>query len=58
VTPLNFAFFSKYTIEEMIIYPILALLQHSPQLKGFEEVVHSFDRSVVQFKEFALYQPQ
>ena len=41
----------------MIILPILALLQHSDQLKGFDEVVHSFDRSVVVFKEFKLYQP-
>ena len=57
ITPLNFAFFNKYTLEEMIIFPILALLQHSDRLKGFEEVVHSFDRSVVVFKEFKLYQP-
>ena len=58
VTPLNFAFYSKYTLEEMILYPILALLQGSAQLRPFDDVVHSFDRSVVQFKEFALYQPE
>ena len=43
ITPLNFAFFNKYTVEEMILFPMLALLQHSEQLSDFDEVVHSFE---------------
>ena len=29
ITPLNFAFYNKYLIEEMIIFPIAAILQKS-----------------------------
>ena len=29
ITPLNFAFYNKYLIEEMVIFPIVAILQKS-----------------------------
>lgn len=50
VGPLNFAFFNKYTIEEIIIYPLLALVQGSRYLSKYEKILHKIDDSFVQFK--------
>ena len=54
ITPLNFAYYNKFLLEEMLIFPIVALLQKSSQLQAFTEVVHAFDMALVQFKEFVL----
>ena len=56
VTPLNFAFYSKYVLEEIIVVPILAILQKSEKLEKIHSVVHSFEWAHVQFKEFPLSQ--
>ena len=52
VTPLNFAYYSKYVLEEILIVPILAVLQKSDRLARIHPLVHSFEWSHVQFKEF------
>ena len=56
-TPLNFAFFNKFTIEEMITYPILAGVQGSPKLKKIDKCLHGLESSQVQFKEFMMKPP-
>ena len=58
VTPLNFAYYSKYVLEEILIVPILAILQKSDRLVRIDSVVHSFEWPHVQFKEFPLSQRQ
>ena len=57
VTPLNFAHFNKYTIENMFIAPILALTQKTNSLFAIKGTWHVFDEAVIQFKEFALQKP-
>lgn len=57
VTPLNFAFYNKFTIEEMITYPILAGVQGSPKLKRLDKCWHGLESSQAQFKEFVLAPP-
>ena len=52
VTPLNFAYYSKYVLEEIFIVPILAILQKSSKLGRIDSLVHSFEWPHVQFKEF------
>ena len=32
ITPLNFAYYSKYVLDEMIVVPIIAILQKSGRL--------------------------
>ena len=56
VTPLNFAYYSKYVLEEILIVPILAVLQKSDRIARIHPLVHSFEWSHVQFKEFPLTQ--
>ena len=58
VTPLNFAYYSKYVLEEILIVPILAILQKSSKLGRIDSLVHSFEWPHVQFKEFPLSQRQ
>ena len=54
ITPLNFAYFSKFILEEIIILPLLALLQKSDRIDGFQSLGHSFEEDHIQFKEFPL----
>ena len=56
VTPLNFAYYSKYVLEEIIAMPVVAILQKSNQLIGIDKVLHSYEWAHVQFKEFPLVQ--
>ena len=43
VTPLNFAYYSKYVLEEILIVSILAILQKSGRLGRIDSVVHSLE---------------
>ena len=43
ITPLNFAYFNKFNLEEILIFPLLALLQKSHRLVSFEALGHSFE---------------
>ena len=54
ITPLNFAFYNKFLLEEMIIYPIVAILQKSSKLIPIESVLHAYEKTAIQFKEFVL----
>lgn len=58
VTPINFIHFNKYTIEQMIINPILVLTQNSALLVPLDPFTYSFEDVIVNFKEFALKQPE
>ena len=44
ITPLNYGYYNKFSVEEMLILPILALLQDSTNLMPFNSILHSFDR--------------
>ena len=54
LTPLNFAYFNKFILEEILILPLLALLQKSPRLVGFHSLGHAVEEEQMQFKEFPL----
>ena len=56
VTPLNFAYYSKYVLEEILVVPIVAILQKSERLIRIHPILHSFEWAHVQFKEFPLTQ--
>ena len=44
ITPLNFAYYSKYVLEEIIAMPVVAILQKSNQLiKIDDKVLHSYE---------------
>jgi hypothetical protein len=45
ITPLNFAYFAKYTIEEVIILPILAITQNTPTLRASQVSMHSIPKN-------------
>lgn len=50
MTPLNFGFYAKYTIEEIILYPMLAILQNTNNLITDFDTVHSFDKPAMYYK--------
>ena len=54
ITPLNYGYYNKFLVEEMLILPILALLQNSPNLIPLNSVSHSFDRINFASKYFPL----
>ena len=54
ITPLNFAYYSKYVLDEIIAMPVIAILQKSNQLIKIDTILHSFEWAHVQFKEFPL----
>ena len=54
ITPLNYGYYNKFLVEEMLILPILALLQNSPNLIPLNSVSHSFDRINFANKYFSL----
>lgn len=56
VTPLNLAYYSKYVLDEIIVMPVIAILQKSNRLAKISETIHSYDWPHVQFKEFSLTQ--
>ena len=57
ITPFNFAYYARYTIEEIIIRPILMIVIRSSSGIGvISEVVHGFDAAFASSKEFAVYQ--
>ena len=41
ITPLNFAYYAKYSLEEMIILPILSIVQGTHALKTSPDAMHS-----------------
>jgi hypothetical protein len=41
ITPLNFAYFTKYTIEEVIILPILAIVQGTTRMIASKLLMHA-----------------
>lgn len=41
ITPLNFAYYAKYNLEEMIIFPILSIVQGTHALKTSADAMHS-----------------
>ena len=55
-TPLNFAYYSKYVLDEIVVTPVVALLQKSKRLAKIEQAIHSYEWPHVQFKEFPLSQ--
>lgn len=50
VSPLSFAYYSKYTFEELLIIPLLALHQKKGTLIASNRILHSFDISYIQSK--------
>ena len=54
ITPLNFAYFNKFILEEILILPLLALLQKSARLVSFNSLGHAVEEEQMQFKEFPL----
>lgn len=54
LTPLNFAYFNRFVLEEMIILPIAALLQKTERLRCITALLHGYETALVQFKEFVL----
>ena len=53
-TPLNFTYYSKYVLDEIVAMPVVALLQKSDRLIKIEEIIHSYEWAHAQFKEFPL----
>ena len=54
ITPLNYGYYNKFSVEEMLILPILALLQDSTHLIPLNSTLHSFDSINFANKQFAL----
>lgn len=50
VCPLNFAYYGKFTIQQMLVLPIVAVSQKMQTLSSFSQIVHTFNESIVQFK--------
>jgi hypothetical protein len=46
ISPVNFAFYTRYTLEEALVLPILSILQEAKpsRMRGMEQVVHSVRR--------------
>lgn len=42
LAPLNFAYFAKFTVEELLVIPVLVLSQKLGRIKSIDMVFHGF----------------
>lgn len=58
LSPLSFAYYSKYTFEELLIIPLLVLHQKKGSLFGSDRIMHDLQISYIQARQVVLIQPQ
>ena len=54
VTPTNFGYYAKYTVEEALLIPNLVLFQGSGRIYTNARLMHGFSVSFIQFHKLAL----